>query len=414
MRRGLLSDQFLSVAVKRLAAVDTRASLSNQHEVTGSKVLLRILGEQTRSAPRSGEDNRFDATYIWLGAEQEALSEEGRLSWYDSRAKDPKRSAEWRLYYQGNRITDLMSPGDTLFVARRPDDRLFFIVTPDGTTIQSQLLWLFGLSEQPGLDFEQRELTSDGGGELDFAARYVLDELGIDPDEPDADMLDGLIDRFGLKFPTTRVFSDLARASLPEVSALDEPDAALIAWMEREELMFRRLERRIVAERLGNGFLSAGDADVDGFLGFSLSVQNRRKSRVGHALENHLQALFGANGVRYARGAETENRNKPDFLFPGADEYRDTAFSPARLTMLGAKSTLKDRWRQVLSEAVRIPEKHLLTLAPGISENQTDEMRAKHLQLVIPRRLHATYRPTQQTWLMDVKSFLDLVVHRQG
>ena len=413
MRKGLLSDQFVSVAAKRLALVDTITPQSNQHEVTGSKVLLRILGEQTRSMPRGGNDDRLHATYIWLGGEQDALSEEGRLSWYDSRANDPKRSAEWRLYYQSNSVTEMMKPGDTLFVARRPDDRLLFVVTPDGTTIQSQLLWLFGLSEQPGLQFEQRELTADGGGELDFAARYILDELGIDAEEPEADLLDGLIAPFGLKFPTTRVFSELARSSLREVSARDEPDAALMAWMEREELMFRRLERRIVAERIANGFLSAGDADVDGFLGFSLSVQNRRKARAGQALENHLEALFVANGIRYARGAETENKNKPDFLFPGQAEYRDDCFEPAKLTMLGAKSTLKDRWRQVLSEAVRIPEKHLLTLAPGISENQTDEMRAKHLQLVIPRQLHTTYRPAQQAWLMDVASFVALVAGRQ-
>ena len=60
--------------------------------------------------------------------------------------------------------------------------------------------------------------------------------------------------------------------------------------------------------------------------------------------------------------------------------------------MLGAKSTCKDRWRQVLSEAQRIPNKHLLTLEPGISENQTDEMQAKRLQLILPAQLHATYR----------------------
>lgn len=413
MRRGQLSDQFTAIAAKRLAVVDTITPLSNQHEVTGSRVLLRILGEQTRNAPRGGTDARFDATYIWLGAEQEALSEDGKLSWYDSRANDPKRSAEWRLYYQSNAVTELMQPGDTLFVARRPDDRLLFIVTPDGTTIQSQLLWLFGLSEQPGLQFEQRELTPDTSGELDFAARYILDELGIDAEEPEADVLDGLIAPFGLKFPTTRVFSDLARSSLPDISALETPDVALMAWMEREELLFRRLERRIVAERIANGFLAAGDADVDGFLGFSLSVQNRRKARAGQALENHLEALFIANGIRYSRGAETENRNKPDFLFPGHGEYHDEGFAPERLTMLGAKSTLKDRWRQVLSEAIRIPEKHLLTFAPGISENQTDEMRAKNLQLVIPRGLHGTYRPAQQAWLMDVADFVQMVSARQ-
>lgn len=413
VRRGYLSDHFVAVAAKRLAVVDTITAQSNQHEVTGSKVLRRILGDTTRSAPRVGADTRFHATYVWLGGEQEALSEEGRLSWYDSRANDPKRSAEWRLYYQGNPVTELMQPGDSLFVARRPDDHILFIVTPDGTDIQSQLVWLFGLAEQPGLDFEQREITRDSGGEVDFAARYILDELGIEAAEPEADLLDGLIDRFGLKFPKTRVFSDLARTSLPEVSALDDPDQALLAWMEREELMFRRLERRIVADRIANGFSGPDGADVDGFLKFSLSVQNTRKSRVGLALENHLEAVFTAHGIRYSRGAETENKNKPDFLFPGQAEYLNLAFPATRLTMLGSKSTLKDRWRQVLSEAERIEVKHLLTLSPGLSENQTNEMQAKSLQLVVPQRLHETFRPAQRDWLLNVANFISLASTRQ-
>lgn len=200
---------------------------------------------------------------------------------------------------------------------------------------------------------------------------------------------------------------------MPEVSAADDPDLALISWMDREEQLFKRLERRIVAARIGSGFGGADEADVEGFLAFSLSVQNRRKARAGQALENHLEAVFTAQQIRYVRGAETENRNKPDFLFPGQNEYRDPLYPEARLTMLGAKSTLKDRWRQVLSEALRIPEKHLLTLEPGISENQTDEMQAKKLQLVVPKRLHNTYRLTQQAWLIDVADFISVVRSRQ-
>src|SRR3546814_10861456 len=82
--------------------------------------------------------------------------------------------------------------------------------------------------------------------------------------------------------------------------------------------------------------------------------------------------------------------------------------------MLGAKSTLKDRWRQVLSEAEKLNEKHLLTLSPGISENQTDEMRAKRLQLVVPSGLHSTYRPAQQNWLLSLGQFITLVHGRQA
>jgi hypothetical protein len=183
--------------------------------------------------------------------------------------------------------------------------------------------------------------------------------------------------------------------------------------MEREEQLFRRLERRMVAERISQGFMLHDGADVDGFVSSSLCVQNRRKARVGAALENHIAAVLEANEIRFAHGVETENRNKPDFLFPGQAEYRDVAFPAVRLTMLGSKSTVKDRWRQVLSEAVRIEQKHLLTLEPGVSENQTNEMRAKNLQLVVPVKLQQTYRPTQQAWLMHFSEFIGIVGSRQ-
>ncbi|MFN2369176.1 MAG: type II restriction endonuclease [Desulfurivibrionaceae bacterium] len=48
-----------------------------------------------------------------------------------------------------------------------------------------------------------------------------------------------------------------------------------MAWMEREEILFRTMEKHLIGERLSQGF----DGDVDSFISFSLSVQNRRKSR---------------------------------------------------------------------------------------------------------------------------------------
>lgn len=403
MRRGMLSDLFTGVVAKKLTLVETITEKSNQHEFQGTRPLRRLLGEDDRR----GIPTRF----IWISGEQEALAEDGFMSWSNVRKGKP-RAPEYHLYYSGNTVTELMQPGDMLFLALQRDGSILVVITPPGT-IQNQLVWLFGIEEQPEFGFTFQEIDGNNNAELDFAARYILDELGIEPEEPEADQLDGLIEKFGLVFPTTRIFSELARSSLPEVSAADDPDRALIDWMDREEQLFRRLERRIVADRIGGGFHAPDGADVDGFLSFSLSVQNRRKARAGQALENHLEAVFGAQGIRYVRGAETENRNKPDFLFPGQQEYRDPDFPATRLTMLGAKSTLKDRWRQVLSEAVRIEDKHLLTLEPGVSENQTDEMQAKRLQLVVPRRLHTTYRLTQQAWLMDVASFLAVVRNRQ-
>lgn len=404
MRRGVLSDLFVGVVAKTLTLVETITPTSNQHEFQGTQPLKALFGLEDRR----GIPTRF----VWMSGELDALSDDGFLSWSNVRKGKP-RAPEYHLYYSTNAVTELMQPGDGLFIALQRDGAALAIVTPTDSTIQSQLLWLFGLGEQPTFRFAIKTIETDSSAELDFAARYILDELGIEPEEPDAGNLDDLIERFGLKFPTTKVFSELARSSLPYVSAADDPDGALFEWMDREEQLFRRLERRIVAERISNGFASSDGADVDGFLSFSLSVQNRRKSRAGQALENHLEAVLQANRICYSRGAETENRNKPDFLFPGVADYRNPGFPAARLSMLGVKSTLKDRWRQVLSEAVRIDTKHLLTLEPGISENQTDEMQAKGLQLVLPKQLHITFRLTQQAWLMSVSGLIELLTARQ-
>ena len=160
-----------------------------------------------------------------------------------------------------------------------------------------------------------------------------------------------MIQKFGATFPTTKVFSKFARDTLQQkISVVEDPDGALEARMSYEEDLFKAMESSIVKEQLIKVF-----AEVDQFIKYSLSVQNRRKSRVCHALENHLSAVFDANLIKYSRGCRTENNSKPDFIFPGADEYHNPAIGSPPLKMLGAKTTCKDRWRQVLSEAQKIP-----------------------------------------------------------
>ena len=405
MRRGMLSNLFVGAVAKRLTLVETITERSNQHEFQGIQPLRQLLGDDDRKG--------VDAEFIWLSDDQGSLTESGFLSWSNVRKGKP-RPPEYHLYYSGNPVTERMAAGDLLIVALKQDGTFLVVVVPANATTENQILWLFGLEPPPEKGVSIHRFDAGHDIALGFAARYILDELAIEPEEPEAAHLDGLIEPFGLVFPSTRVFSDLARNSLPEVDAADDPDRALVDWLDREEQLFRRLEHRVVAERITNGFQEREAVDVDGFLSFSLSVQNRRKARAGQALENHLEAVFLAHGLRFARGALTENRNKPDFLFPGVAEYADPTFPGERLIMLGAKSTLKDRWRQVLSEAVRINDKHLLTLEPGISENQTDEMRAKSLQLVIPRALHDSFRPGQREWLMDLAAFLRLAHERQA
>jgi hypothetical protein len=283
------------------------------------------------------------------------------------------------------------------------------IIAKAGSTYEKQIAWLFDIEIAEKNRFSMRKVTGKSNPDLDYVSRLILEELGIETTSRADAFLETMLKKFGNNFPSTPVFSKFARETAEYFDSKNDPDEALLGWMEHEEKLFRTFEYQLVAERLKKGFGS----DVDSFVSYSLQVQNRRKSRSGRALENHLEQIFIENDVRFTKYGVTENNSKPDFLFPGVKEYRDQSFPEMRLSMLGVKTTCKDRWRQVLAEAARISRKHLFTLEPGISENQTNEMNANRLQLVIPSGLFKTYSTLQQKQLLTLSQFISLVKDRQ-
>lgn len=401
MRKGYLSEYFVSIGYKRLSAVEADRHRSNQHEFDGVVQLKAMLGDARRT---------FDAQFVYLNDDDpEPVTDIGFLTWYDSRENHQTRS-EWRLYFPTTRVSECASEGDLLVIGRRPDDTLVVVVAEAGSTIENQMQWLFGLSDLgfPGYSLKG-ELESDQV-RLEFASRFILEQLGIEIEETEENYLDQMLEKFTGTFPSTTAFSAYARSTVIDFDPLDDPDTALLAWMEREEVLFRTLERHLIGDRLVAGF----SGDVDAFIKFSLSVQNRRKSRAGFALENHLQYIFTQRKLRHKRTAFTEGKASPDFLFPGQEQYQRAAFPASLLTMLGVKSSCKERWRQVLAEADRVDQKHLLTLEPAISQHQTDQMQTRLLRLVLPKGIHATYTEAQQAWLMDIGSFIRVVADRQS
>lgn len=411
MKKGYLSQYFVGVAIKTLSAVEADVIRSNQHEFNGVEGLREILGEPQGKA-------RYEAKFLYLtDHDDEPVMEDGFLTWYDARQKARLERGvmrwEYRLYFPTNRVSQCASEGDLLVIAKRPDNTLLAVVAEMGTTIERQIKWLFGFSDAAHPGFSVKAELETEQDRIGFAARVVLEQIGVETEEDAPNYLDQMLEKFGGIFPKTVEFSAYARSTLKDVSALDSPDSALLAWLEREEILFRTLEKHLLGEKLRN-LTQAGVEDPEPFLKLMQSALQRRKSRAGSALENHLELVFSAHGVTYTRTGVTENRLKPDFIFPDILHYHDPAFPPARLTMLASKTTSKDRWRQILNEAARIPDKHLITLEPSISENQTQEMQSEHVQLVVPAPIHGTYTAAQQAWLFDVDGFLTIVRDRQS
>ena len=222
----------------------------------------------------------------------------------------------------------------------------------------------------------------------------------------------------GLKvdFPSSQEMSSAARLIQYQVNLnkhliQSDPDTMLLKWTEEEYRLFRAIEHARYGETIAKGF-----ASVDDFIALANQVLNRRKSRAGKSLEHHLAAIFDENKIEYTAQAVTEGNKKPDFLFPSEEAYHDMTFSIEKLCTLAAKTTCKDRWRQILNEADRLRDenKYLCTMQQGISAAQMDEMQAEKVILVVPKPYITAYPKEKRDRIWTVGRFVDYVKAMEG
>lgn len=184
------------------------------------------------------------------------------------------------------------------------------------------------------------------------------------------------------------------------------PDDKLLDWTEVEYRLFRALEHERYGTIIKNGF-----SDVDKFIEMANQVLNRRKSRAGKSLEHHLSSLFTGNNITFTPQAITEGNKKPDFIFPSIELYHDNSYPVSKLASLAAKTTCKDRWRQVLNEADRLrsENKFLCTLQQAISSAQLEEMKNEKVILVVPEKYIKTYPEKYQNDIWTLKKFIGYI-----
>lgn len=148
--------------------------------------------------------------------------------------------------------------------------------------------------------------------------------------------------------------------------------------------------------------------DIEDFLKTAATIMNRRKSRAGRSLENHVGALLAQRGVPHVmRPAEIEGQ--PDVVIPSVAAYFDPNWPIDKLFVVGVKTTCKDRWRQVVNEAPRVAHKYILTVQPGISEDQLRLMHQAGVSLIVPRSLHRDYPHTTALEILAIEDFVGRV-----
>ena len=233
----------------------------------------------------------------------------------------------------------------------------------------------------------------------------------VAPEKREKVEMDKFIKGLTVDFPTSEEMSSAARDIQNIVYdhqelIISNPDRKLIDWTETEYRLFRALEYARYGDMITHGF-----ASVEEFISTANAVLNRRKSRAGKSLEHHLSALFLGNTIRFTAQAVTEGNKKPDFIFPSQADYHDAEFPTDKIISLAAKTTCKDRWRQVINEADRLPgkNKYLCTLQQGISTAQMDEMEAEKVILVVPKPYIASYPRDRQDRIWTIGKFIAYV-----
>lgn len=369
----------LRIAVKRLSAVEIDPEHSNQHEFHATRLRRELELPNTKTAGT--------LSCLILGHDEAGpILDEADFTLYDSREGNSTRPSEWRLYYYSKLIPELTSPGDLLLLYRHGPG-LRALVARAGSQVERDLLEALALGDTA---IRRQFSFLDAPSPDEREARGVVGQLAFPIESHDFyEVSDHAI--FGRsvregRLPTTR---EMATAAVDIVTRrgerLGDPDAYLSAALSAETDLYYGIEFAVQSARLST--LMKTQPSVTDVIDFAMAVQQSRRSRRGQSLQNHFAMVLRNGGIPHSAQCRTEGGETPDFIIPSCDAYHDPAYAPDRLRMVACKSTAKERWRQVLHEAARIPEKYLLTLDTELTESTIIAMGSARVLAFLPRAI---------------------------
>lgn len=116
-----------------------------------------------------------------------------------------------------------------------------------------------------------------------------------------------------------------------------------------------------------------------------LSASQQRKTRAGRSFEHHIAASLKAGRVRFVEQAVTGGR-RPDFVMPDLSALRSKKRTYREALVVAAKTTLRERWKQVTSEKLNC-DVLLATVDDRVARTSIQEMATAGIRLVVPETL---------------------------
>lgn len=202
------------------------------------------------------------------------------------------------------------------------------------------------------------------------------------------------------KVPSSKLIAEAALKSYLEENALDEASIkscfsdiitdvqirAFEKYSEHESRLGGAAIDRVLAEisrTTGKTFRRSLKENFYGLDRYFLSLTQSRRSRAGTAFEVIITSLFDRLGYPHtskpALGAST-----PDFVLPSLNYYRKNAQDCIVLT---CKRSLRERWRQIVTEGIPGRSFYLGTIDPGLTKPELDRMRVQNVVVLVPKKL---------------------------
>lgn len=162
-------------------------------------------------------------------------------------------------------------------------------------------------------------------------------------------------------------------------------------YLELESQTASRLLKDYFSAFAGEGAGAVVDAVASHFREidvFCLSLTQSRRTRAGKAFEDILKGLFSR--MKYPFEEKPVINGVPDFILPSEAHYRRNAMDCIIFT---SKRTLRERWRQIVTEGTRGLGFYLATIDEKVSAKALEEMRAHRIYIVVPERIKQAFYP---------------------
>lgn len=144
-----------------------------------------------------------------------------------------------------------------------------------------------------------------------------------------------------------------------------------------------------------------------------LSAAQQRKSRAGYSFEHHIEAMLSDGGIPFEKQAVIDAKKRPDFILPSRTLYNAAGRTVKEALVLSAKTTLRERWKQVGQE-MKNCDLYLATVDENIAGNAIEDMASQGIVLVVPESLKNsdTTEYKKQTAVISFEAFFNLEIKK--